>query len=317
VSSFWKRKRVVCTGGSGFLGSYLTRRLEAAGASVFIPRRCDGYDLRTEFGVRKMFEDAGQVDVLFHLAATVGGIGANRQRPADFYYDNALMNALVVEFSRRFEVGKLVCVGSVCAYPKSPGYPFREEHLWDGYPEETNAPYGVAKRALVVHLQAARRQYGFNGVYLIPTNLYGPGDSFDPDASHVIPALVRKVVEARRSDAPTVIAWGTGRASRDFLYVDDCAEALVITAERYNGSGPVNLGSGQEITIAGLLGMIMDVAGYRGGVAWDRSQPDGQPRRWLNSDRAWDAFGWRAETPLEEGLRRTIEWYEKEVAPCP
>jgi nucleoside-diphosphate-sugar epimerase len=282
-------------------------RLEAEGADVFVPRSAD-YDLRDQEHVCRMFDAAGDVDILFHLAATVGGIGANMQRPADFIHDNILMNTLIVEHARRYEVGKLVGLGSVCAYPKFCPVPFTEQNLFSGYPEETNAPYGISKRALLVHLQAARRQYGFNGVYLIPTNLYGERDHDEPQTSHVIPALIRKVAEAQAAGVDTVEVWGTGIASRDFLYAGDCAEALMLAAKRYNRADPINLGSGQEIRIIGLVDILKGVMEFDGRVVWDSSRPDGQPRRCLNTSRAWDELGWKAETSLEEGLRRTVEY---------
>lgn len=309
--TFWTDRNVVVTGGAGFLGSHLVPLLEQAGARVLIPRSAE-YDLRNSADVCRMFEAAGGVGTihtLFHLAATVGGIGANMRYPADFVYDNLIMNALVCEYARRFEVGKLVAVGSVCAYPKFCPVPFVEENLWSGYPEETNAPYGVAKRALLVHLQALRRQYGFNGIYLIPTNLYGPGDHSHPQTSHVIPALICKIDRAQRDGVDYVEVWGTGNASRDFLYAGDCARALMLAAQRYNRGEPVNLGSGVETRIIGLVETLRRVMGFEGKITFDISQPDGQPRRVLDSARARDAFGWQAETGLEEGLKKTVEWW--------
>lgn len=303
MSDFWNGKHVLVTGGTGFLGSYLVPRLQAAGARVkaFNSFECD---LRYENQVIKLFSHNDRFDVVFHLAAEVGGIGANMQRPATFLYDNTLMNTFIVEYARRTEVGKLVAVGSVCMYPKWAPTPFIEENLWEGYPEETNAPYGVSKRALLVHLQAARRQYGFNGVMVIPTNLYGPGDTSD----HVIPDLIKRMVAAKRNGA-TLTVWGTGRATRDFLYVDDCAEALMQAGEWYQGVDPINLGSGVEMSIAGLVELLRKVIGFTGEVKWDGTKPDGQPRRVLNSNRAWNWLKWKATTTLEDGLRKTVAAY--------
>jgi len=314
MTTFWTDKRVVCTGGLGFLGSHLVPLLEAAGAHVFIPRSAN-YDLREKADVIRVFEasaSVGKVDVVFHLAATVGGIGANQKYPADFVYNNALINTHVVEYAHRFEVGKLIAVGSVCAYPKFCPVPFVEENLWQGYPEETNAPYGLTKRLLLVHLQSLRRQYGFNGIYLIPTNLYGERDHNHPNTSHVIPALIRKIDRAQRDGVDYVEVWGTGNASRDFLYAGDCAQALMLAAEHYDRPEPVNLGSGVETRIVGLTEVLRRVMGFEGRIAFDLSRPDGQPRRVLNSERARHAFGWKAETELEEGLRKTVEWWRKQ-----
>jgi nucleoside-diphosphate-sugar epimerase len=304
--TFWQDRRVIVTGGSGFLGSHLVTALENSGAVVFVPRSAQ-FDLRTMDGVKRMFMATGRPDYLFHLAATVGGIGANMRTPADFLYQNTIMNTLVMEQARVINVGKIVAVGSVCSYPKWCPTPFVEENLWAGYPEETNAPYGESKRALLVHLQALRRQYGVNGVYLIPTNLYGPGDNSDPITSHVIPALILRMMDAQRRREPMTV-WGTGNASRDFLYVRDCSRALMLAAERYNGIEPVNLGSGTETTISGLVQMLAEVIGYDGEIKWDTTRPDGQPRRVLNSNRAWQSFGWKATTELRDGLVRTVNW---------
>ncbi len=311
MTTFWTDKTVVITGGAGFLGSHLVPLLTQSGARVFIPRSVD-YDLREKADVIRMYQDAGgqgKIDILFHLAGTVGGIGANMRYPADFVYDNLTINSLVVEYARRFEVGKLVTVGSVCGYPKFCPVPFVEDNLFSGYPEETNAPYGETKRALLVHLQSLRRQYGFNGIYLIPTNLYGERDHADLTTSHVIPALIRKIGDAQAAGIDYVEAWGTGTATRDFLYAGDCAQALILAAQRYNRSEPVNLGSGVETKIGGLAEILKNVIGFRGKIVWDPSRPDGQPRRLLNTSRAWEAFGWKAETALEDGLRKTVEWW--------
>ena len=306
MTDFWAGKRVIVTGGFGFLGSNLVPMLKAAGANVFTPIHRD-YDLTWTTSCEQMFMIMRRPDVLFHLAAIVGGIGANANRPNDFYAQNVLMNTLIVEEARRYEVKKFIGVGTVCAYPKYTPAPFVEANLWEGFPEETNAPYGVAKRGLLVHLQAARKQYGFNGIYLIPTNLFGPGDNFDPQTSHVIPALIRKIDEAQQAGAPSITVWGTGSATRDFLYVEDCAHALMLAAEHYDGSEPVNLGSGKETCIAGLVEMLKGIMDYHGAVEYDAGKPDGQPRRVLNTTRAMDAFGWQATTPLLEGLARTVE----------
>ena len=312
MRTFWKDKRVLVTGGTGFLGSHLVPRLEAEGARVFVPRSAE-FDLRDRQDVIRMFDAAGPIDILFHLAAVVGGIGANRARPADFIAHNLLMNTFVVEYARRNRVGKFIGVGTVCAYPKYSPVPFVEENLFIGYPEETNAPYGIAKRALLVKLQAYRQQHGFSGIYLIPTNLYGERDHDDPDTSHVIPALIRKVHEAQANGADSVTLWGSGRPSRDFLYAGDCAEALMLAAKRYDGPEPVNLGSGREVPIAGLFQIIRQIMGYEGRVVWDHSQPDGQPRRCLNSRRALDLLGWQATTSLEDGLRKTVGWWRESI----
>ena len=306
---FWQNKTVVVTGGAGFLGSHLCEGLRARGCEPFVPRS-DDFDLRYPEHVERMLEAAGKVDILFNLAANVGGIGYNRIHPYRLFYDNISMGVNIINASMKHDVGKLVQVGTVCGYPKHTPAPFIEEAFWDGYPEETNAPYGLAKKMLLVQLQAARAEFGFNGIYLLPTNLYGPYDDFYPYRSHVIPALIRKVVKAKHNGDEAISVWGTGRASRDFLYVRDCAEALLLAAERYERDEPMNLGSGREITIAGLVHQIFGAVGYAPRIEWDTSKPDGQPRRRLNSNRARDALGWQAVTSLKNGLAETVAWFE-------
>jgi GDP-L-fucose synthase len=308
VSAFWPGRRVMVTGGGGFLGQAVVDRLRAADATeIFVPRSAD-YDLRTMEGVDRALAD-GRPSVVIHLAAVVGGIGANRENPGRFFYENAIMGIQLMEAARLAGVDKFVAVGTVCSYPKFTPVPFREEDLWNGYPEETNAPYGLAKKMLLVQAQAYRAQYGFDAIYLIPVNLYGPGDNVDPASSHVIPALIRKCVEARAAGADHIDVWGTGAASREFLYVDDAAEGIVLAAERYDGAEPVNLGVGREITIRELVTLIARLTGFEGEIRWDASKPDGQPRRALDTSRARERFGFVAGTSFEDGLRRTIEWY--------
>jgi len=305
---FWKGKRVVVTGGSGFLGSALVDRLKRVGADdVIVPRRRQ-YDLVRETDVDRMYRDL-RPDVLFHLAATVGGIGANRENPGRFLYENAIMGLHVIHYGHLYGTGKLVVAGTICAYPKFTPVPFREEDLWNGYPEETNAPYGLAKKLLLVQCQAYRQQYGTNAIYLLPVNLYGPRDNFDPASSHVIPALIRKFVEAKERGEEEVVVWGTGTATREFLYVDDAAVGMELAARRYDGEEPVNLGMGAEISIRDLAELIGRLTGYEGRLTFDPTKPDGQPRRQLDTRRAADRFGFRARTRLEDGLRATIAWY--------
>jgi GDP-L-fucose synthase len=304
-------KRIVITGGAGFLGSFVCRQLENAGADeLFVPRRSE-YDLTEQDAVRQLYKDTDP-DVVIHLAAEVGGIGANRANPGRYFYANMAMGLHLIEEARRHKIGKFVQVGTVCAYPKFAPVPFREEDLWNGYPEETNAPYGVAKKSLLVMLQAYRQQYHLNGVYLLPVNLYGPGDNFDLESSHVVPALIRKFVTARDEQAPNVVAWGTGSASREFLYVEDAARAIVMATDKYNGDQPVNIGTSREITIRELVELIAELTGYGGKVVWDASKPDGQPRRMLDTTRARQLFDFEAETDLEVGLARTIAWWESQ-----
>jgi len=304
------RRRVCVTGGAGFLGRFVVERLRRSGYdNIFVPRKAQ-FDLTRAADVRRML-DAARPDLLIHLAAVVGGIGANRAEPGRFFYENAIMGIELLEQARRTGVEKCVVAGTICGYPKHTPAPFREDDLWNGFPEETNAPYGIAKKALLVQCQAYRRQYGMNAVFLLPVNLYGPGDNFDPETSHVIPALIRKCVEARRSGAEEIVAWGDGSPTREFLYVEDAAEGFVQAAEKYDKPEPVNLGSGEEISIRELTEKVASACGFRGRIRWDPSKPNGQPRRKLNTERAWKEFGWRATTPLDEGLRRTVAWYER------
>lgn len=306
--SFWRTRRVLVTGGSGFLGSHLVDRLAGLGAAdVVVPRRAD-FDLTEQDAVRRLFREA-RPDLVLHLAAEVGGIGANRAHPGRFFYANAMMGVMVIEEARRAGVERFVQVGTVCGYPKLTPVPFREADFWEGYPEETNAPYGVAKKALAVQLAAYRDEYGFRGAYVLPTNLYGPRDNFDPASSHVVPALVRRMVEARRTGARELVVWGTGRASREFLYVDDCARALVLAAEHLDDPAPVNVGTGGEVTIRDLVAEIAALVGWEGEIVFDAAKPDGQPRRCLDTTAALARFGFRARVPFREGLRRTVDWY--------
>jgi GDP-L-fucose synthase len=308
MAGFWRGKRVVVTGGAGFLGRFVVEALVRQGCPApFVPRSRE-YDLRSEADIARLL-DAVRPEIVIHLAAVVGGIGANRENPGRFFYDNLMMGAQLIEQSRRAGVGKLVAIGTVCSYPKFAPVPFREDDLWNGYPEETNAPYGLAKKMLLVQSQAYRQQYGFNSIFLLPVNLYGPGDNFDPQSSHVIPALIKKCVDAVEAGAPEIVVWGTGSATREFLYVEDAAQAIVLAAERYDGADPVNVGAGHEVSIRDLVGLIAKHTGFSGRITWDTGKPDGQPRRMLDTSRAATHFGFVAKTPFEEGLRRTVEWY--------
>ncbi len=317
-------KNILVTGGAGFLGSRVVEKLKDRGCHhIFVPRSKD-YDLREKEAIIRLYEDS-QPDTVIHLAAVVGGIGANQKYPGKFFYDNAIMGIQLIEYARQFDVEKFVCVGTICAYPKYTPVPFKEEALWNGYPEETNAPYGLAKKMLLVQLQAYRQQYGLNGIYLLPVNLYGPGDNFDPEYSHVIPAIIKKFVDAKREHKEKIIAWGAGEVSREFLYVEDAAEGIVLATEKYDKPDPVNLGSahgiekeenipraeGAEIKIKDLVSLVKKLVDFEGEVEWDTSKPDGQPRRCLDTSKAEELFGFRARTPFEEGLRKTIEWYMK------
>jgi GDP-L-fucose synthase len=303
-------KVVVVTGGAGFLGSFLVPMLEERGAEIVIPRRRD-YDLTEQADTRRLFI-AAKPDIVIHLAAEVGGIGANRGNPGRFFYANMAMGLNMIEESRRSGLSKFVQVGTVCAYPKFTPVPFREEELWNGYPEETNAPYGIAKKSLLVMLQGYREQYGLNGIYLLPVNLYGPRDNFDLESSHVIPALIRKFVAARDESRDEVEVWGTGAASREFLFVEDAARAILMATEQYDGPEPVNIGAGREVTIRELIETIGKLTGYAGSIVWDTTKPDGQPRRMLETSRARDWFGFEADVELEDGLATTIAWWERE-----
>ncbi|HYV05988.1 MAG TPA: GDP-L-fucose synthase [Blastocatellia bacterium] len=303
-----REKRVCVTGGSGFLGRRVVALLRERGCTdVFVVRRRD-YDLVKKEAVDRLYEDA-RPQVVIHLAAVVGGIGANRDNPGRFFYENIMMGAQLIEAARAHSIEKFVQIGTVCAYPKYAAAPFKEDDLWSGYPEETNAPYGIAKKALLVQAQGYRDQYGLNAIYLLPVNLYGPGDNFDPASSHVIPALIKKCVDAVDRGDQQIEVWGTGSATREFLYVDDAAEGIVLACESYNGRDPVNLGSGYEISIRDLVQVISDETGFAGEIVWDTAKPDGQPRRVLDVSRARELFGFQARTDFREGLRRTIEWY--------
>jgi GDP-L-fucose synthase len=309
---FWREKSVIVTGGAGFLGKSVVHLLQKAGCrKIFVPRS-EKYDLRKTSTIERMLKTV-KPDMIIHLAAVVGGIGANKENPGKFFYDNLIMGTELMEQSRCFSVKKFVAIGTICAYPKFTKVPFKEEDLWTGYPEETNAPYGLAKKMLLVQSQAYRQQYGFNSIYLLPVNLYGPHDNFFPQySSHVIPAVIKKCFDAKRSGKKSITVWGTGTPTREFLYVDDAACGIVLAAQKYNKPEPVNIGSGHEISIKDLVDMIVRMTDFNGKVKWDVSQPDGQPRRLLDISRAKKEFGFKAKVDLEEGLRRTINWYKKQ-----
>ncbi|MCB9849347.1 MAG: GDP-L-fucose synthase [Phycisphaerales bacterium] len=312
MTDFWGKRRVVVTGGAGFLGSFIIEKLRARGAGQILIPRIEDYDLTLIDDIRRMYDDM-RPDVVIHLAAVVGGIGANREHPGSFFYKNLMMGVQLIEEARLRGIEKVVAIGTICAYPKFTPVPFKEDDLWNGYPEETNAPYGLAKKMLLVQSQAYRQEYGFNSIFLLPVNLYGPRDNFDPKSSHVIPALIKKCVDAIDAGADHIVCWGTGSASREFIYAEDAAEGIVLATEHYNGSDPVNIGAGFEITIRALVEKIVELTGFRGEVRWDASQPDGQPRRCLDTTRARDLFGFTAKMDFDEGLRRTIAWYREHV----
>jgi GDP-L-fucose synthase len=306
--AFWEEKRVTVTGGKGFLGSHLVKKMKERGCKNIMIADLPEYDLRKKEDISKMYEKQNP-HIVIHLAAVVGGIGANRENPGKFFYDNAIMGIQLIEYARKSGIEKFVCLGTICAYPKFTPVPFKEENIWDGYPEETNAPYGLAKKMLLVQLQSYRQQYGFNGIYLLPVNLYGPGDNFDPKSSHVIPALIKKCVDAKKEGKDYITVWGTGKASREFIYAEDAAEGILLATEFYNEPEPVNLGAGLEITIKDLVKLIVELTGFKGEIKWDTSKPDGQPRRMLDTKKAKEKFGFQAKTDFREGLKKTIEWH--------
>ncbi len=308
--SLTKDSRITVTGGRGFLGTVLVPTLRAHGFDNILIPLIEDYDLRKETDIRRMYQDF-RPEVVIHLAAVVGGIGANRDNPGRFFYENAIMGIQLIELGRQAGVKKIVVIGTICAYPKYTPVPFKEEHIHDGYPEETNAPYGMAKRMLLVQLQAYRQQYGMKGIYLLPVNLYGPGDNFDPASSHVIPALIKKCVDARESGATEIEVWGDGSATREFIFVEDAAEGIVLATEKFDEPEPVNIGVGFEISIKDLVLQIARLTGYHSMIKWDHSKPNGQPRRMLDTTRARERFGFTAKTGFEEGLKRTIQWYEE------
>lgn len=311
-SSFdWAAQRVIVTGGGGFLGSHLCARLNALGCGAVYPIRSADYDLRQQASVERLYADHPEATMVVHLAATVGGIGANRRYPGTFFYDNLMMGVMLMEYARRAGVPKFVGIGTICSYPKFTPVPFREDDLWNGYPEETNAPYGLAKKMLLVQAQAYRQEFGYNAIHLLPVNLYGPRDNFDPEYSHVIPAIIKKIVDAQQAGDEHIVLWGDGSPTREFLYVEDAAEGITLAMAYYNESEPVNLGAGFEISIRDLAGLIAELANFQGEIRWDTSKPGGQPRRMLDTSRAREKFGFQARTDFRTGLRRTIEWYRE------
>jgi GDP-L-fucose synthase len=308
-TGFWENKKILVTGGRGFLGSHLVERLKELGAKVTAPAHHD-YDLVDRDQIVKMYETFPS-DMVIHLAAVVGGIGINQKHPGKFFYDNLMMGVQLMEYARQAKVSKFVALGTICAYPKFTPVPFKEEAIWDGYPEETNAPYGLAKKMMLVQSQAYRQEYGYNSIFLLPVNLYGPRDNFNPESSHVIPALIKKCVDAKEADADYIEVWGDGSPTREFLYIKDAVEGILLAAEKYNKSEPVNLGSSSEISIKDLAGLIADATGFKGKFKWDTSKPNGQPRRKLDTSRAKKEFGFEAQTPFEDGLKETVDWYLK------
>lgn len=310
--SFWDGKRVIVTGGAGFLGSYVVEELKSKGCtSIYVPRSKD-CDLTREKCIKEMYEKA-MPDIVIHLAAAVGGIGANQKYPGTFFYKNAIMGMQLIEHARRFGVKRFVTIGTTCSYPKYANIPFNEDDLWEGYPAEVTAAYGLAKKMLFVQSQAYEKEFGFNSINLIPVNLYGPRDNFNPDTSHVIPALIKRFADAAKEGKKEVVCWGTGEASREFIYAKDCAEAIVLASEKYNSSDPVNIGTGKEIMIKELVKIIAELTGYKGNMVWDTSKPDGQPRRCVDVSKAKERFGFEAKTEFKEGLRNTVEWYKENI----
>jgi GDP-L-fucose synthase len=304
-----KNKHILVTGGNGFLGSFVVKKLKERGCrNIFIPRTKD-YDLVNMEAVKRLYAVA-LPDIVIHLAAKVGGIGANLENPGKFFYDNLMMGAQMMEIGRQAGIEKFVALGTICAYPKFTPVPFKEENLWNGYPEETNAPYGLAKKMLLVQAQAYRQQYGFSGIFLLLVNIYGPGDNFDPNSSHVIPALIRKCIDAQKETVPEITVWGTGKPTREFLYVEDAAEAIILATEKYDKPDPVNIGAGFEISIKNLVNLIVKLTGFNGKIIWNKTKPCGQPRRYLDTTRAEKEFGFKTKTSFEEGLKKTIEWYK-------